>query len=76
MISKDMSCQPYYHQRQLALDRPYLKINNPLLLNKVRWSNMVAMATVIIDEFEITNNNNDALSVVFTVSKYSLYLSI
>ena len=37
---------------------------------------MVAMATVIIDEFEITNNNNDALSVVFTVSKYSLYLSI
>jgi hypothetical protein len=25
---------------------------------------MVAMATVIIEEFEITNNNNDALSVV------------
>jgi hypothetical protein len=37
---------------------------------------MVAIATTIIEEFEITNNNDNALSVVFTVSKYSLYLSI
>jgi hypothetical protein len=36
----------------------------------------VLFCLVIIEEFEITNNNNDALSVVFTVSKYSLYLSI